>query len=156
MYTAFLFAQAEGRDLWQSALLPVHLVIQAFLAGSALLLVADLFLPMPEDLSRGLLITFIAALLIDLFVTLVGEFGIPHASEVAARAAHEISHGHYRNYFWGSITLGHIVPIVLLLVAVPVAAFLPILAAVAGLCALIGLYLYEFAFVMAPQEIQNS
>jgi ferredoxin len=25
-YTAFLFAQAEGRDLWQSPLLPVHLV----------------------------------------------------------------------------------------------------------------------------------
>ena len=29
VYTAFLFAQAEGRDLWQSTLLPAHLYITA-------------------------------------------------------------------------------------------------------------------------------
>ncbi|MBI3761293.1 MAG: polysulfide reductase NrfD, partial [Chloroflexi bacterium] len=27
IYTAFLFAQAEGRDLWQSTLLPWHLFV---------------------------------------------------------------------------------------------------------------------------------
>jgi formate-dependent nitrite reductase membrane component NrfD len=157
IYTAFLFAQAEGRDLWQSALLPFHLVVQAFMAGSALLLIVDLFVTMPDDLSRGIMIAFIVALLVDLFVTLAGEFGIPHASEVAAIAAHEISHGHYRNHFWwGSITLGHIVPFVLITVAIFAAAVSPILAAVSGLGALVGLYLYEYAFVMAPQEIQNS
>jgi Fe-S-cluster-containing dehydrogenase component/formate-dependent nitrite reductase membrane component NrfD len=159
IYTAFLFAQAEGRDLWQSALLPFHLVVQAFMAGSATLLVVNLLnpAPVPDDLSRGILYAFVAALVIDLFVTLVGEFGIPHASEVAARAAHDISHGYYRKYFWGgSIALGHIVPIILLLLAVPIPSLLPILAAVAGLSALAGLYFYEYAFVMAPQEIQNS
>jgi formate-dependent nitrite reductase membrane component NrfD/ferredoxin len=157
IYTAFLFAQAEGRDLWQSALLPFHLVTQAFMAGSAVLLLVNLIAPMPADLIRGVLIAFIAALLTDLFVTLAGEFGVPHASEVAARAAHDISHGRYKNHFWGgSITLGHIAPIVLLLLAIPMSTLLPALAAVAGLCAIIGLYLYEYAFVMAPQEIQNS
>jgi formate-dependent nitrite reductase membrane component NrfD len=157
IYTAFLFAQAEGRDLWQSALLPFHLVAQAFMTGSALLLLVNLFAPMPTDLSRGVFIAFVAALLTDLFVTLAGEFGVPHASEVAARAAHNISHGRYKNHFWGgSITLGHIVPIVLLLLAIPMSTLLPALAAGAGLCAIIGLYLYEYVFVMAPQEIQNS
>jgi Fe-S-cluster-containing dehydrogenase component/formate-dependent nitrite reductase membrane component NrfD len=157
IYTAFLFAQAEGRDLWQSALLPFHLVVQAFMAGSAVLLLVNLFAPMPADLSHGVLITFIAALLTDLFITLAGEFGVPHASEVAARAAHDISHGRYKNHFWGgSITLGHIAPFILLLLAMPLSAFLPALAALAGLCAIVGLYLYEYAFVMAPQEIQNS
>jgi Fe-S-cluster-containing dehydrogenase component/formate-dependent nitrite reductase membrane component NrfD len=157
IYTAFLFAQAEGRDLWQSALLPFHLVVQAFMAGSAVLLLVNLFAPMPADLSRGVLIAFVVALLTDLFVTLVGEFGVPHASDVAARAAHDISHGRYKNHFWGgSITLGHIAPIVLLLLAIPMSTLLPTLAAVAGLCAIVGLYLYEYAFVMAPQEIQNS
>jgi Fe-S-cluster-containing dehydrogenase component len=34
-YTAFLFGQAEGRDLWQSPLLPFHLVVQALAAGAA-------------------------------------------------------------------------------------------------------------------------
>ena len=150
IYTAFLFAQAEGRDLWQSALLPFHLVVQAFMAGSAVLLVVDLFAAMPEDLSIAILITFFGALIIDLFITLAGEFGIPHASEVAARAAHDISHGRYKNHFWrGSIILGHIIP--LLLVAILFfAPTLAVLAAVAALCAVAGLYFYEYAFVMAP------
>ena len=32
-YTAYLFAQAKARDLWQSPLLPAHLAVQAVLAG---------------------------------------------------------------------------------------------------------------------------
>jgi hypothetical protein len=34
VYTAFLFAQAKARDLWQNPLLPPHLVVQAVLAGA--------------------------------------------------------------------------------------------------------------------------
>ena len=37
MYTAFLFGQCEGRDLWQTPLLPAHLIVQALLCGSAVL-----------------------------------------------------------------------------------------------------------------------
>ena len=36
-YTAYLFAQARARDLWQSPLLASHLAIQAILAGAACL-----------------------------------------------------------------------------------------------------------------------
>src|SRR6202040_3479076 len=36
-YTAFLFGQCEGRDLWQTPLLPAHLIVQALLCGSAVL-----------------------------------------------------------------------------------------------------------------------
>src|SRR5574341_41794 len=42
-YTAFLFSQAEGRDLWQSTLLPWHLFVQAIMAGAAGLLVLALY-----------------------------------------------------------------------------------------------------------------
>ncbi|HEX6624512.1 MAG TPA: 4Fe-4S dicluster domain-containing protein, partial [Pyrinomonadaceae bacterium] len=38
VYTAYLFAQAKARDLWQNPLLPPHLFVQATLAGSAVLL----------------------------------------------------------------------------------------------------------------------
>jgi Fe-S-cluster-containing dehydrogenase component/formate-dependent nitrite reductase membrane component NrfD len=157
IYTAYLFSQAEGRDLWQSPLLPIHLLIQAVMAGSGALLIIYLFLPgAPEELAAVAWTAFIVTLLLDLFVILVGEFSIPHASEIAARAAHEISHGHYKNYFWwGSIGLGHVVPLILALIATLVTSQ-PIVGAVAGLCAVIGLYLYEYAFVMAPQEIPNS
>ena len=35
VYTAYLFAQAKARDMWQSPLLPPHLAVQATLAGAA-------------------------------------------------------------------------------------------------------------------------
>jgi formate-dependent nitrite reductase membrane component NrfD len=158
VYTAFLFAQAEGRDLWQSPLLPFHLVVQALMVGSGAFLLVDLFLDMPAPITDLARLTFAGALLVDLFITLLGEFGIPHASEVAAQAAHEISHGHYRNHFWwGSIGLGHLVPLLALLVgSLGDGTVGVMLAAVAALAAIAGLYLFEYAFVMAPQEIPNS
>ena len=157
VYTAYLFSQAEGRDLWQSPLLPIHLLIQSFVAGSGALLIVALFLPdAPEALTDVLWIAFSVALILDLFVILVGEFTIPHASEVAARAAHEISHGHYKNLFWwGSIAVGHVLPLALALATIWLTEQ-PILGAIAGLAAIAGLYAYEYAFVMAPQEIPNS
>jgi Fe-S-cluster-containing dehydrogenase component/formate-dependent nitrite reductase membrane component NrfD len=116
IYTAFLFGQAEGRDLWQSSLLPFHLVVQATLAGSAVLLLTGVFVDLPYGMTPALAWMFGLALVVDLFVTLVGEFGMPHASELAARAAHEISHGKYRGYFWGgSVVVGHLVPLAVLL-----------------------------------------
>jgi len=156
-YTGYLFAQAEGRDLWQSALLPAHLLIQAVMAGSAVLLVTFLFLPdTPENVIDIARTALVVAVILDLFVILVGEFTIPHASEVAARAAHDITHGRYRNYFWwGSIGLGHVVPLGIAVV-LALTSDQPIAVAIAGLCAVAGLYLYEYAFVMAPQDIPNS
>ena len=38
VYTAYLFAQAKARDMWQNPLLPPHLLVQALLLGSAVLL----------------------------------------------------------------------------------------------------------------------
>jgi len=121
------------------------------------LLVVALFLPeAPEGLSDVAWIAFAVALLLDLFVILVGEFSVPHASEVAVRAAHEISHGHYKNTFWwGSIALGHVVPLALALATLWISGQAA-LGAVAGLAAIAGLYAYEYVFVMAPQEIPNS
>ncbi|MCB8920100.1 MAG: polysulfide reductase NrfD [Ardenticatenaceae bacterium] len=157
VYTAFLFAQAEGRDLWQSPLLPFHLIVQAFMMGSSALLLLGWLIPTAPDAMTGTAKLALAiALIVDLFVTLLGEFGIPHPSEVAAKAAHEISNGRYRNHFWmGSMTIGHIFPLALLLVSSRV-SFSGLLLAVAALCVAAGLYLYEYAFVMAPQEVPNS
>ncbi len=51
VYTAYLFAQAKARDLWQNPLLPPHLFVQALLAGSAALLPFALWLE-PETRPR--------------------------------------------------------------------------------------------------------
>lgn len=157
IYTAFLFGQAEGRDLWQSTLLPAHLVIQAMMVGSATLLALGLFAALAPLMMTALTWIFGVSLVADLFVTLLGEFGMPHASEVAARAAHDISRGKYRNYFWGgSIWLGHLAPLLLILIAGISGPLAPVLMALAALATTVGLYLFEYAFVMAPQEIPNS
>jgi Fe-S-cluster-containing dehydrogenase component/formate-dependent nitrite reductase membrane component NrfD len=160
VYTAYLFAQAEGRDLWQSPLLPFHLIVQAILGGSAMLLIVNLFAPLPADIVTGVAIAFIVSLIVNLFLTLAGEFGVAHPSEIAARAAHEISHGRYsRKFWWGGIALGNILPLVLLLIAFFVIApstTAPILLAAAAAAAIAGLYFYEYVFVMAPQDIPNS
>ncbi len=151
VYTGFLFGQAEGRDLWQSPLLPVHLLVQALMAGSGALLISSLLITFDESFEQVVRLVFVAGLTLDLLVTLLGEFGMPHASDTAARAAHDISHGRYRNHFWwGSMALGHALPLLLLLPGMPLAA------AIAGLCAIAGLYFFEHAFVMAPQDIPNS
>ncbi|MEX0747144.1 MAG: 4Fe-4S dicluster domain-containing protein [Rhodothermales bacterium] len=146
-YTALLFGQAEGRDLWQSSLLSSHLLVQALMAGSALFLVALAF----TDAAGGGLAraAFLIAAIADLAL-MYAELARPHQSDTAARAAKSIHKGRYRRFFLGSVILGHVLPILLL------AAGAPVLTGVAGLLAIFGLYLYEYAFVMAPQEVPNS
>lgn len=151
IYTAFLFGQCEGRDLWQSPLLPFHLLLHAVIGGAAATAVVTLgsHAPALTELTRW---TLLGALLLDLFVTLGGELGVPHASEVAARAAREITHGKYARRFWlGGVWLGHLLPIGVLMASGGAVTL------VATAClALYGMYVYEHAFVMAPQEIPNS
>ena len=48
-YTAFLFGQAEGRDLWQSPLLFWHLVVQAVMVGSGALAVVGLLADLSDE-----------------------------------------------------------------------------------------------------------
>ena len=121
------------------------------MAGSGALLVAGLFVGLPDVMTLVILITFAVSLIVDAGITLMGEFGMPHASEVAAKAAHEISKGRYKDYFWvGSLLIGHIVPLLFLTFGNPFTN------AIAGVCAIIGLYAFEYAFVMAPQDVPNS
>jgi Fe-S-cluster-containing dehydrogenase component/formate-dependent nitrite reductase membrane component NrfD len=151
VYTAWLFAQCEGRDLWQSPLLPFHLFLQALIMGAAGLAWIPLVTEAPQlaAIPRWVLLL---ALLVDGLGALPGELAIPHASEVAARAAHAITHGRYRRRFWwGAVVVGHVLPVVLLAVSGA-----PIVVALAGVLAAVGLWYYEHAFVMAPQEIPNS
>src|SRR4029079_4398954 len=65
IYTAYLFAQAKARDMWQNPLLPPHLVVQALLLGSAFLLPLEIYVstinrraaPIDEQLTWLLAIT---------------------------------------------------------------------------------------------------
>lgn len=149
IYTAFLFGQAEGRDLWQSRVLAPHLFVQAVLAGAAALLILDLAMG-ASALNAHVGTVFLGAVLIDLALCVLDILILPHETQTARAAVHAIRWGRYKVHFWvGGLVMGHIVPLTLLWSG-------PFSAAVAGLSALIGLYLYEHAYVYAPQDVPNS
>jgi Fe-S-cluster-containing dehydrogenase component/formate-dependent nitrite reductase membrane component NrfD len=112
LYTAFLFAQAKGRDLWQSPLLPLHMLAQsAKTGGAAALLVALLGgLGVEPALAAALQ----AALAAHLGLLLI-EFTLPHVSHDTRAALRLMAHGPLRLAFWSAAALGDVLPLALLL-----------------------------------------
>jgi Fe-S-cluster-containing dehydrogenase component/formate-dependent nitrite reductase membrane component NrfD len=164
-YSAFLFGQAEGRDFWQSPLVLPHLIVSAFTAGCAALLVASLVWPgtMP---ARGVpappATRVDEALLPLLFVALVAHGALVlmealsrHPVRDAALAARLLTRGAYRARFWGGVmALGTLGPLVALFGAVALGSIA--LAAAAAVLALGGLWLWEDLWVKAGQSIPLS
>jgi len=150
IYSAFLLGQAEGRDMWQSSMLPFELLAQSCAVSSGVFLVLSLLISLPASLYELLAAVFPVSLAINLLLMLANKFAMPFASEIAMLASRDITHGHYRNHFWwGGIALGHVLPFALFLLT-------PSTIPVAALAAMVGLFFYEYAFVMAPQRIPNS
>jgi Fe-S-cluster-containing dehydrogenase component/formate-dependent nitrite reductase membrane component NrfD len=149
IYTAFLLGQAEGRDMWQNNLLPFQLLSQSAMVASGVFFVLNLFVNFPADLTALLKVLFPASIAVNLLMTFAGKLN-SFPTDTAMLASREMTHGKFRNhYWWGGIALGHIIPLALMI------AFAPALP-VAMIATLVGLFFYEYAFVMAPQYIPNS
>lgn len=127
VYTAFLFGQAKGRDLWQSPLLAPHLLVQALTAGAALVEPRWLFGLLPLN---GLLVA--------------AEVFASHPTEDGRRAARLIQDDPF--FTTGVLAAGHVVPLTLLW-------GFPAMAWLAGALALAGLLVWEHLFVQAPQQV---
>lgn len=154
VYTAFLFAQARARDLWQSPVLPLHLLVQAAVAGSAALLVVGASVGLPPQTVGPLSWVLLVGSVTHLALALSEGLG-PHPTEDAARAAHQMTHGRYRAPYWVGLGAGAGVPCGLagLWLAGWVGPWAPGVAA--GL-ALVGLFLYEHSYVQAGQSVPLS
>lgn len=152
-YTAFLFGQAEGRDLWQSPVLFWHLIAQAVMVGSGALAVAGLFADLSDRAWTFLAVSFVVATAAHLLI-LGLEYGGRHQSRQATVAAHIVSSGRYSRLFW----LGAVVPALVagLLGAIAWGAVSGALLAVAGLLVQPALVAYESAFVRAGQDVPLS
>lgn len=152
-YTAFLFGQAEGRDLWQSPVLFWHLIAQAVMVGSGALAVAGLFTDLSDRAWTFLAVSFVVATAAHLLI-LGLEYGGRHQSRQATVAAHIVSSGRYSRLFW----LGAVVPALVagLLGAIAWGAVSGALLAVAGLLVQPALVAYESAFVRAGQDVPLS
>jgi len=140
VYTAWLFAQAKARDLWQSPLLPPILLLQAFIAGASALAPVAAFVE-PEAVPALLWIAAGATLLHLLL--LAGEVTMTHATAHARLAAWEMTSGRHALFFRVGV----------LLQALAVLAFLAAPGSGVAILALAGLLAYEHAFVQAGQAV---
>jgi hypothetical protein len=127
-YTAFLFAQAKARDLWQSPLLPVRHLVQCIVAGSAVLSV----MPLLAIATAAHLILILAEVL------------TPHPTAHGRLAVREMVRGQYRLAFSSGLLLQLLGVAAVLSVA---QALLP------ALLILAGLLLSEHAHVGAGQAV---
>ncbi len=138
VYTAYLFAQAKARDLWQSPMLAPHMLVQAVFVGAAALVpfaaAFDAVAAVPLLSALGL-----GALVHLLFVAAESTFTHPTAH--AKLAAWELVQGRFRTYFWAGVLL-----------ALPAVAA-PWLGVVAVPFALAALLAYEHAYVQAGQAV---
>ena len=148
IYTAYLFAQAKARDMWQSALLPPHLLIQSLLLGTASLL--PFTAGLAPQLFFALLWTLGATSILHLLIVW-GEVTLTHPTAHARLATWEMTKGRYSAFFWVSLTLA------LLAGFAPWLALLMnfdlLIGVTASLSALAGLLLYEHAYVQAGQSV---
>jgi formate-dependent nitrite reductase membrane component NrfD len=151
-YSAFLFAQAKGRDLWQSPLFFWHLLVQAMVAGSAIWLLSALYLR--PRITWPAHVLLLISLGLSLCMTLT-ELALPHASEDVRLARHALIRGRLRSRFWNlAIGAGLALPILLLSsFSLPLNG--PVLAA-ASILALAGVWWFEDLWVKAGQSVPLS
>ena len=138
VYTAYLLAQARARDLWQSPLLPAHLLAQAVVAGAA----AVALLTLADGNLEPASVTALRAGLVVHLVLALGEASMRHPTAHAALAAKNMIAGPFAHFYWVGLALA--------LLGVLVGSTSPLIASSA---ALTGLLLYEHAYVQAGQSV---
>ena len=155
-YTAFLFGQCEGRDLWQSPLFLWHLLAQAALTGGGVLLLSAVAVGAGPQTVGLLAALFTAALVLNTLI-LVGELLSRPANRDVAAAEALIREGRFAGAFWGGVVGGGaVLPLLLLLGTRAWAGGAPLAAAAAAVLVLTALLIHEAIFVKAGQAIPLS
>jgi ferredoxin len=130
-YTAWLFAQAKARDLWQSPLLPPQHLVACIVAGAAALFIA-----------RAPYAGWIMAIATVVHLMLIAaEVLMPHPTAHARLASREMVHGKFRPEFAAGFMLQ-------VIGAATIGG-----GGVAAVLVLAGLFLYERAHIGAGQSV---
>jgi formate-dependent nitrite reductase membrane component NrfD/ferredoxin len=146
VYTAFLLAQAKGRDFWQNPLLSVHLLAHALLAGAAVWLIAAMLGGQETTTARQ---AFVATLVFSLVALIAELWTAPPTNDV--RLAMDWILRKMGHWFWyGGVGLGHLLPLALLMLGVEFAGV------VAAVAALVGILVIEWLWILAPQQLPLS
>ena len=147
VYTAFLLAQAKGRDFWQSPILPIHMIAHMITAGAGSFAILMAFLDTSYDWENYVRIMFMIGIAFNLNV-LLAELTIAHPTAESRLVAKMISKGRFALLFYtGSVIIGNLIPIALLLTGNN--SLFPI----AGALAIIGIYVTEHIWIRGPQLV---
>ncbi len=151
IYTAFLFAQAKGRDFWQSPMLGLHMIIHSLMAGFAVFLISTFYLKLNIGLMSVLVFLTVVTVLFHL-ITLAIELTTTHSTDDAHKVVKMITRGQYSSAFWfGMVVVGNFIPVIILMT---VSNYIAI--AATGILILIGLAFAQHIWVKAPQQIPLS
>jgi hypothetical protein len=89
-----------------------------------------------------------------------GELSLTHATAHTRAAIWEMTRGRYRSFFWAGIilsALGGVLPVIVLAGQLPIMEGVPLIAPAVAVgatpLALLGLALYEHAYVQAGQSV---
>jgi Fe-S-cluster-containing dehydrogenase component/formate-dependent nitrite reductase membrane component NrfD len=159
-YSAFLFAQAKGRDLWQSPLFLWHLLVQAIVAGAALGILLAVFDGYPHiaDASDGgrrfiwaSNLMLLGGVVLSTLMVLGELWATPFSADIHY-AAEMILHGRLRYMFqFGVLGMGAIIPGgILLYVSAAGTTSVP-LEVLAAVLSLAGLLIFEKVWIDAGQ-----
>jgi formate-dependent nitrite reductase membrane component NrfD len=150
VYTAFLFAQAKGRDFWQSPMLGLHMMIHSLMAGFATFLITGLWLKVNVGIT--LVFVFLTSVLLSVnVIALALELSTTHSTDDAHSVVKMITRGRFSYQFWlGTILAGNLIPLLLVWTG-QTGSF-----ALAGALILIGMFIGERIWVKAPQLVPLS
>jgi Fe-S-cluster-containing dehydrogenase component/formate-dependent nitrite reductase membrane component NrfD len=145
-YSAFLFAQAKGRELWHSSLFFFHLLLQAMVAGIATVLIVSSWNHSYYFLQRVMTRLLISWMVPNLVMVLL-EVWLPAANQDARVALKRLLRGKWKIRFWGfTVALCMVLPFLIL-------RFYPVPGAVLVLA---GLWLWDDLWVKAGQSVPLS
>ena len=167
-YTAFLFRQAEARDLWQSPMLLWHMLAGAFAAGGAGAVlfstmiygytqpspVVSLTNTLSPDGFEAFVVTMIGGSVALGLISLV-ELARRHPTRNSEAAMHHMTKGHFAREWWvGGQLVGVVLPIAL--GALALANGQDLVAVLGGLGAMAGIWFADDALVRAGQAVPLS
>lgn len=153
-YTAFLFAQAEARDLWQSPTMLWHMLAGAFACGGAISLVGIAVGAVgADDLEIYIWTMFIGVIALGV-IALMEYFG-HHRTNNARAGAHHLTRGRFApEWLLGGQAVGVVAP--LLLGGIALATGGATIAALGGIAAMAGIWFADDALVKAGQAVPLS
>lgn len=153
LYTAGLMAQSTARELWQMPTESIQMMLAAFLAGSAtMILVGGNKFSDPIKKDLGLILGFSALTAFLMYMTEL-IFGPMKAEEVIATLEF-VKGGEYTVMFWIGQFMAFLIPMGLVYKSIKDKSYY--LLKIAAVSALIGLWISKHVWLVIPQLLNMS